>query len=59
MSDWSEEETNEPLLAHHRNFYKVEKWTKNGRVERMRTAAISIRRGRFSPPQSSIARVQG
>ncbi len=26
MSDWSDEETDEPLLADHRNFYKVEKW---------------------------------
>jgi hypothetical protein len=32
---WSDEETDEPLLADHRNYYKVEKWTKAGRVERM------------------------
>jgi hypothetical protein len=35
MSNRSDEETNEPLLADHRNCYKVEKWTKKGRVERM------------------------
>jgi hypothetical protein len=27
MSTWPDEETDEPLLADHRNFYKVEKWT--------------------------------
>jgi hypothetical protein len=26
----SAEETNDPLIADHRNFYKVEKWTKDG-----------------------------
>jgi hypothetical protein len=26
----SAEETNDPLIADHRNFYKVEKWIKNG-----------------------------
>jgi hypothetical protein len=36
MSNGSDEETDEPLLADHRNYYKVEKWTKDGaRVERM------------------------
>ena len=25
MSNWSDEETDEPLIADHRNFYKVEK----------------------------------
>jgi hypothetical protein len=33
----SHEETNEPLLADHRNFYKVEKWSRDGqRVEQAR-----------------------
>jgi hypothetical protein len=32
----SAEETNDPLIADHRNFYKVEKWTKDGsKVDRM------------------------
>jgi hypothetical protein len=36
MSKWSDEQTDEPLIADHRNYYKVEKWTKDGaRVERM------------------------
>jgi hypothetical protein len=30
MSKWSDEETDEPLIADNRNFYKVEKWTKDG-----------------------------
>jgi hypothetical protein len=30
MSNRSDEETSEPLLADHRNYYKVEKWTKDG-----------------------------
>jgi hypothetical protein len=29
-SNWSDEETDEPLIADVRNFYKVEKWTKDG-----------------------------
>jgi hypothetical protein len=36
MSDWSDEETNDPLVADVRNFYKVEKWTRDGmKVDRM------------------------
>jgi hypothetical protein len=30
MNDWSNEETNDPLVADARNFYKVEKWTRDG-----------------------------
>jgi hypothetical protein len=41
-SDWSAEETNNPLLADDRNFYKVEKWSKDDqRVERMLWAGNS------------------
>jgi hypothetical protein len=51
--DWSNEETNEPLLADHRNFYKVEKWTKGGsRVERMRAplgCSAQWSKGQFDP----------
>jgi hypothetical protein len=47
MSDWSNEETDEPLIADHRNFYKVEKWTKDGaRVERMLYAGSSLDKAR-------------
>ena len=35
MNDWSIEETDEALVADHRNFYEVEKWSKDGqRVRR-------------------------
>ena len=45
MSDWSNEETDEPLLADHRNFYKVEKWSRDGqRVARMLFAGNSLDR---------------
>jgi hypothetical protein len=30
MADWSDEETDQPLIADHRNFYKVEKWSRDG-----------------------------
>jgi hypothetical protein len=30
MSDRSDKETNDPLVADLRNFYKVEKWTRDG-----------------------------
>ena len=37
MNKWSDEETNEPLIADNCNFYKVEKWTKDGsKVDRIR-----------------------
>ena len=30
MNDWSDEETDDPLYADRRNFYKVEKWSGDG-----------------------------
>jgi hypothetical protein len=46
VSDWSNEETDEPLLADHRNFYKVEKRSRDGqRVERMLWAGQLARQG--------------
>ena len=43
----SDEETDAPLLADHRNFYKVEKWSKDGaKVERMLYAGNSLDRAR-------------
>ena len=30
MSGWSDEETDDPLYADRRNFYKVEKWSQDG-----------------------------
>jgi hypothetical protein len=29
--NWSHEETDDPLYADERNFYKVEKWRRDGR----------------------------
>ena len=47
MSDGSDEETDEPLIADHRNFYKVEKWTKDGtKVERMLYAGSNLDKAR-------------
>jgi hypothetical protein len=47
MSKWSDEETDDPLIADHRNFYKVEKWTKDGaRVERMLYAGSNLDKAR-------------
>jgi hypothetical protein len=42
VSDWSEQEADNPLLADLRNFYKVDKWTKDdSRVERVLYAGNS------------------
>jgi hypothetical protein len=42
ISNPSDEETNQPLLADHRNYYKVEKWNKAGRVERLLYAGSDL-----------------
>jgi hypothetical protein len=34
MTKWSDEETDEPLIANHRNFYKVEKCSRDGLSQR-------------------------
>jgi hypothetical protein len=47
MSNWSDEETNEPLIADNRNFYKVEKWTRDGaKIEHMLYAGSSLDKAR-------------
>jgi hypothetical protein len=47
MRNWSDEQTDEPLIADHRNYYKVEKWTKDGaRVERMLYAGSNLDKAR-------------
>jgi hypothetical protein len=47
MSDWSDEETDDPLYADRRNFYKVEKWSRDGlRVEVMLYAGNNLDRAR-------------
>jgi hypothetical protein len=57
----SDEETNDPLIADHRNFYKVEKWTKDGtKVDHMLYAGSSLDKARESSPRrSTIAHVSG
>ena len=43
MSKSSDEETDELLIADHRNFYKVEKWTKDGsKVDHMLYAGSNL-----------------
>ena len=43
----SAEETNDPLIADHRNFYKVEKGTKDGsKVDRMLYAGGNLEKAR-------------
>ncbi len=46
-NDWSDEETDNPNLADDRNFYKVEKWTKDGlHVEAMIYAGNNLDKAR-------------
>jgi hypothetical protein len=43
----SDTETTDPLIADHRNFYKVEKWTKDGsKVDHMLYAGSSLDKAR-------------
>jgi hypothetical protein len=45
--DWSAEETDDPLYADRRNFYKVEKWSRDGqRVEELLFAGNSLDKAR-------------
>ena len=45
--DWSAEETDDPIYADRRNFYKVEKWSKDGqRIEEMLFAGNSLDKAR-------------
>ena len=45
--DWSEEETADPHYADQRNFYKVEKWTKDGtEIERLLYAGNNLEKAR-------------
>ena len=47
MSDWSDEATDDPIHADRRNFYKVEKWSRDGpRVELMLYAGNSLDKAR-------------
>jgi hypothetical protein len=47
MSNQPAEETSEPLIADNRNYFKVEKWTKDGsKVDRMLYAGNSLDKAR-------------
>ena len=47
MPGWSDEETDDPLYADRRNFYKVEKWSRDGlRVELMLYAGNNLDKAR-------------
>lgn len=46
-NNWSHEETDNPLIADERNFYKVEKWTRDGtKVDRLLYAGSNLERVR-------------
>ena len=45
--DWSDQETDNPLRADKRNFYKLEKWTKDGaKIDRMLYAGNNLDKAR-------------
>ena len=45
--DWPDEQTDNPLRADDRNFYKVEKWSKDGlKIERMLYAGNNLDRAK-------------
>jgi len=47
VSDWSDEETADPLIADQRNLYKVEKWTKDGTaIDRLLYAGNNLDKAR-------------
>jgi len=47
MNNWSDEQIDNPLLADDRNYFKVEKWTKDGtKVDRMLYAGKDLDKAR-------------
>ncbi len=47
MTDWSDEETDDPLYADRRNFYEVEKWSRDGlRTEQLLYAGNDLDKAR-------------
>jgi hypothetical protein len=47
MNDWSDEETDDPHYADRRNFYKVERWSRDGlRVDLMLYAGNNLDKAR-------------
>jgi hypothetical protein len=60
-NDWSSEETDNPLYADTRNFYKVAKWTRDGtKVDSLLYAGNNLGKARkSSAPPSSTDRASG
>ncbi len=61
MPAWSDEETDDPVYADRRNFYKVEKWSRDGlRVELMLYAGNNLRQGaaRFRADDQTTAAIR-
>jgi hypothetical protein len=60
--DWSDEETFDPLKADDRNFYKLEKWTRDGQGSRPhalcrqqpQASARNLRQGCGAPADHKI-----
>ncbi len=54
MSNWSDEEIDDPHYADRRNFYKVEKWSRDGK-RRQRTRLLDQwpRPPASTPPSAS------
>ena len=47
MSDWSDEQTDDPLYADLRNFYKVEAWSRDGmRIDALLYAGSNLDKAR-------------
>ncbi len=47
MGGWSDEETDNPFKADDRNFYKVEKWTRDGtRIDSLLYAGDNLEKAR-------------
>jgi hypothetical protein len=51
--DWSHEETDDPLHADRRNFYKVERWSRDGQhIEDMLFAGSSLDKAQEWPSRN-------
>jgi hypothetical protein len=62
MSNWSVEETDDPLSADDRNFYKVEQWTEDDlHIDRLLYAGSNLRKARdifADRPQFKLTRTR-
>jgi hypothetical protein len=44
---WAAEQTDNPLLADDRNFYKVEKWSRDGRIKGLFYVGSNLDKARY------------